>query len=197
MISNSCQIALFGRLTPFSVLPRGAHLISFFFDAADEVNSLIEKAAELSDDAQAELLHRLAEMRTQDLGIDDHEDEEPGQYKSWMNSSSTAPQAAPFKATPAGRPAADLDRNGSAQTSNVRRLRGKRRFYPTKENFALQEDRQLGSEPMDVGAPDPLPRLLHALPSPSRRLQRQRDDEPAFRPQTLGGLAAISLVVVD
>ena len=83
MISDLCQIALFGKLPQFSVLLRCAHLISFFImTAADEVDSLIEKAAELSGDAQAELLHRLAEMRAQDLGIDDHEDEEPAQYKS-------------------------------------------------------------------------------------------------------------------
>jgi len=44
--------------------------------AADDVESLIEKAAELSSDAQEELLYRLTEMRAQDLGTNDREDEE-------------------------------------------------------------------------------------------------------------------------
>ena len=64
-------------LPPFSALLRFAYLITFFIvTAVDEIDFLIEKAAELSGDAPAELLHRLAEMRAQDLGIDDQEDDE-------------------------------------------------------------------------------------------------------------------------
>ena len=43
--------------------------------ADEKVESLIQQAAELPDDAQAELFRSLVEMRSQHLGIDNIEQE--------------------------------------------------------------------------------------------------------------------------
>jgi len=45
--------------------------------ADDKVESLIQQATELPEDAQAELVQSLAAMRAEHLGIDDLHDEQP------------------------------------------------------------------------------------------------------------------------
>ena len=43
--------------------------------AGDTIDELVQQVSELPDDAQAELVRSLVEMRTQSLGIDEFDDE--------------------------------------------------------------------------------------------------------------------------